>query len=287
MPARLPNLSNDAEQLIHQTADFLFSGEPTEQIHPDIEPSTCFPDRVMMPASELTPGFRHAAVAYAISHSLTLLVREGIEGVNLSSIGRGYVSSVTNPKAYLDLYSAGKKLDRLARRGSISIKTDQELEEHLDPLLIAATFYAGFTQRFSNNQDLLKSIIDRMKYAEPKLAEGETPDMREEGRDYRYKKKLQRWRYIRPLATAAVSGLLTLQAYGAAEQAQTQNPIIIAQLETEKANATQERQEEIDKQLIQLQSQMEGDTKLWGLVTILALGRLGANYLDRPKRPTT
>lgn len=279
MPGVLLKISAPAETLVRETTDFVFFGEPTDQLHPELEKTACYPDGVVMPVAELPPVYRHVIVATALVRSMRLLAIDSYGSYDIKGM---HASRVADPLAYLDLYKTGKKVNRLAKRGLIIGEEDQE-HELIVPLAAAGAFQLSYDNLMSTNPDLYKEVLKRLRYAEPMLAEGETKAQRDEQRRYLLSQKAQRWRYARPLAVAAASGCMLVNAYHASQDAKSNNPAVIAELNTERASASDARAEQIDSEINRLNAQMDGDMALWGVITGGALLRAGVNYLDRPR----
>lgn len=282
MLGALPRITSQGEQLITQTADFIFRDEPTSMVHPDLERESCFPDGVAVPVHELPTEERHDAVVRCLTRSMHLVVIDSF----LSADSRGYhASQVASPVAYRDLYLAGKKLEKLSKYGPTIRTADVEASEvhpHAVSYSLFNTYHDFVAQR---DPQLIKQVIKRLKYAEPKLAEGETEEQRRAQRTYEQQMKQQRWRYVRPLAVAAASGFMLFNSFQDSQAAREVNPAAIENLEAERTDASPARVEQIDAEILELEVQMDGGLGFWLFVTGVAAGRAGFNHITRPRRP--
>lgn len=272
----LPRLSQDSQELINATAAFAFHGESTDLLHPKVEREQLFPDETIMPAVELTPLERNAAVAVAISYSLAMLALDGRGGYF-----RGYPSQVEKPHAYLQLLKTGAKVSKIKDRyGPIASIADESTE--VNPHLVSGVVYSKFTSIFG--PDMTKPVTMILKKAEPKLRPDETEEQRQSERQFNREVRANHWRYGRTLGLAAFSGLMIFNAHNSSQIAKAENPPKIAELQAERQDTNPERQEAIDKEILHLNALMEGTEGLWFIVGGVALARFGLHYMTRPRR---
>lgn len=277
---KLPRMSQDSQELVGAAAGFVFHGEESDLLHPTLERIAYFPDRTIMPVSELPAPERCGMVSLAITHSLLRMTLDSYESYEI----RGeHPSKVLKPNAYIELLKAGKKTKKVADSYGPISDLEREKGDAVNPHVVAGVVY----DRFSNfgDPEMTKNAFRRLKRAEPMLESGETEEDRSAERRFRRDVRANHWRYGRTLGLAAFSGLMMFNAHRTSQIAKVNNPPKIAALEAERQQASPERAEEItNKEILPLQAQISGGADFWGVVGVVALGRFGIHYMTRPRR---